>query len=70
LALIPLAVHCAILSGSYLPDNELEGKGAGESLVLCMEEMCGMVGSGSCVEEGQGDCGDNDAEFYGSILCI
>jgi hypothetical protein len=27
--------------------------------VLCMEEMCGIVGSGSCVEEGQGD-GDDD----------
>jgi hypothetical protein len=24
-----------------------------------MEEMCGMMGSGSCVEEGQGDCGDD-----------
>jgi hypothetical protein len=25
--------------------------------VLCVEEMCGAVGSGSCVEEGQGDGG-------------
>jgi hypothetical protein len=32
--------------------------------VLCMEEMCG--GSGSCVEEGQGDGDDNKPEFYGS----
>jgi hypothetical protein len=36
--------------------------------VLCMEEMCGVVGSGSCVEEGQGDGGgggggdDDEAE--------
>jgi hypothetical protein len=25
--------------------------------VLCIEEMCGVVGSGSCVEEGQGNGG-------------
>jgi hypothetical protein len=30
--------------------------------VLCMAEMCGVVGSGSCVEEGQGDGGDDDDE--------
>jgi hypothetical protein len=37
-----------------------------------MEEICGMVGSGSCVEEGQGDCGDDDieAKFYRSTACI
>jgi hypothetical protein len=28
--------------------------------VLCVEEMCGAVGSGSCVEEGQGDGGGDD----------
>jgi hypothetical protein len=28
--------------------------------VLCMEEICGVVGSGSCVEEGLGDCGHDD----------
>jgi hypothetical protein len=28
--------------------------------VLCIEEMCGVVGSGSCVEKGQGDGGDDD----------
>jgi hypothetical protein len=27
-----------------------------------MEEMCGIVGSGNCAEEGQGDCGYNDNE--------
>jgi hypothetical protein len=32
-------VGYATLSVSYLPDNELEGKGAGENLVLCMEDM-------------------------------
>jgi hypothetical protein len=30
--------------------------------VLCMEEMCGVVGSGSCVEEGQGDGDDDEAK--------
>jgi hypothetical protein len=30
--------------------------------VLCMEEMCGVVGSGSCMEEGQGDGGGDDDE--------
>jgi hypothetical protein len=35
--------------------------------VLCVEEVCGELGSGSSVEEGQGGgCGDNDAEFYQS----
>jgi hypothetical protein len=29
--------------------------------VLCVE-MCGAVGSGSCMEEGQGDGGDDDDE--------
>jgi hypothetical protein len=46
--------------------------------VLCMEVMCGVVGSGSCMEEGQGGGGDADnetgvqtgAEFYGSTSCI
>jgi hypothetical protein len=28
--------------------------------VLCIEEMYGVVGSGSCVVEGQGDGGDDD----------
>jgi hypothetical protein len=36
--------------------------------VLCMEEMCGVVGSGSCVEEGQGD--DDKAVFYRSSSCV
>jgi hypothetical protein len=30
--------------------------------VLCMEEMCGVVESGSCVEEGQCDGGVDDNE--------
>jgi hypothetical protein len=30
--------------------------------MLCMQEMCGVVGSGSCVEEGQGDGGGDDNE--------
>jgi hypothetical protein len=30
--------------------------------VLCMEGMCGVVGSESCVEEGEGDGGDDEAE--------
>jgi hypothetical protein len=40
--------------------------------VLCMEEMCGVVGSGSCMEEGQGDGGgdDDEAEFHGSTSCV
>jgi hypothetical protein len=46
-------VRNVTLSASYLPDNELEGKGACESLVLCMEEMYGIVGSGSCIEKGK-----------------
>jgi hypothetical protein len=39
---------------------------------LCVEEMCGELGSGCCVEEVQGGGGDddNEARFYGSILCI
>jgi hypothetical protein len=37
-----------------------------------MEEMCGMVGSGSCVEEGQGDRGDddNEAEFTEALHAL
>jgi hypothetical protein len=33
---------------------------------------CGVMGSGSCVEERQGDGAgyDNKAEFYGSSSCI
>jgi hypothetical protein len=40
--------------------------------VLCMEEICGLVRSGSCVEEGQGNGGDddNEAEFYRSTSCV
>jgi hypothetical protein len=49
--------------------------------VLCVEEMCGELGSGSCVEvQGGGNGGgggggggggdDNEAEFYGSTLCV
>jgi hypothetical protein len=39
--------------------------------VLCVEEMCGELGSGSCVQEVQGGGGcdgddDDEAEFYGS----
>jgi hypothetical protein len=35
--------------------------------VLCVEEMCGALGSGSCVEEVRGGGGDDDeAKFYGS----
>jgi hypothetical protein len=30
--------------------------------VLCMEETCGELGSGSCVEEMQGGGGDDDDE--------
>jgi hypothetical protein len=30
--------------------------------VLCMEEMCGVLGSGSCVEEGQGDGSYDNSE--------
>jgi hypothetical protein len=30
--------------------------------VLCVEEMCGALGSGSCVEEVQGGGGDDEAE--------
>jgi hypothetical protein len=40
--------------------------------VLCVEEMCGELGSGSCVEvQGGGGGGDDDeAEFYGSTSCV
>jgi hypothetical protein len=34
--------------------------------VLCVEEMCGELGSGSCVEEVQGGGDDDEAGFYGS----
>jgi hypothetical protein len=41
--------------------------------VLCVEKMCGELGSGSCVKEVQG-CGggdsDDEAEFYGSTSCV
>lgn len=69
---MPLAMHYATFGMLYVPGNELEGKGADESLVLCMEEMSSMVGSGSCIEEGQGDCSDDDieAKLNGSTLCI
>jgi hypothetical protein len=30
--------------------------------VLCVEETCGELGSGSCVEEVQGGGGDDDEE--------
>jgi hypothetical protein len=39
-----------------------------------VEEMYGELGSGSCVEEVQGGGGcdgdDDEAEFYGSTLCV
>jgi hypothetical protein len=39
--------------------------------VLCVEEMCGELGSGSCVEEVQGGGGDdNKAGYYGSTSHI
>jgi hypothetical protein len=40
--------------------------------VLCVEQMCGALGSGSFVEEVQGGGGDDDdeAEFYRSTSCI
>jgi hypothetical protein len=39
--------------------------------VLCVEKMCGELGSGSCMEVqgGSGD-DDNEAEFYRSTSCI
>jgi hypothetical protein len=43
--------------GAYVSvDQELSMCG-----VLCMEEMCGVVGSGCYVEEVQGDGGDDEA---------
>jgi hypothetical protein len=30
--------------------------------MLCMEEMCGVVGSGSCMKDGEGDGGSDDNE--------
>jgi hypothetical protein len=30
--------------------------------MLCMEEMCSVVGSGSCMEEGQGDGDEAESE--------
>jgi hypothetical protein len=33
-----------------------------------MEEMCGMVGRGSCMEEGQGDGGDDKAAEFNGVL--
>jgi hypothetical protein len=41
--------------------------------VLCVEETCGELGSGSCVEEVQGGGGgddDEEAEFYVSTSCV
>jgi hypothetical protein len=41
--------------------------------VLCVEEMCGELGSGSCVQEVQGGGGGDDeeeAEFYGSTSSV
>jgi hypothetical protein len=38
---------------------------------VCVEEMCGELGSGSCMEEVQGGGDDDDkARFYGSTLCV
>jgi hypothetical protein len=39
---------------------------------VCVEKMCGELGSGICVEEVQGGGGDDDdeAEFYESTLCV
>jgi hypothetical protein len=31
--------------------------------VLCIEEMCGIVGNGSCMEEEQGDGGDDNEKL-------
>jgi hypothetical protein len=41
-------------------------------LCVCVEEMCGELGSGSCVEVqgGGGDDGDDKAEFYGSMQTL
>jgi hypothetical protein len=48
-----------------------------QRVVCCVEEMCGELGSGSCVEEVQGGGGcdrddddDDEAEFYGSTSCV
>jgi hypothetical protein len=30
--------------------------------VLCAECVCGEVGIGGCIEEGQGECGDDNSE--------
>jgi hypothetical protein len=41
--------------------------------VLCVEEMCGELGNGSCVEEVQGSGGgddDDEAGFYGCTSCV
>jgi hypothetical protein len=40
--------------------------------VLCLEEMCGVAESGSCVLEGQSFAGENDdeAEFYGRLRTL
>jgi hypothetical protein len=41
--------------------------------VLCVEKMCGELGSGSCVQQVQGGGGggdDDEAESYGSTLCV
>jgi hypothetical protein len=39
--------------------------------VLCVEKMCGELGSGSCVKEVQGGGDDDDeAELYGSTSCV
>jgi hypothetical protein len=39
--------------------------------VLCVEEMCGALGSGSCMEEVQGGGGGGgEAKFYGSSSCV
>jgi hypothetical protein len=54
---------------SYMPvDQELTTWG-----VMCVEKMCGELGSGSCMEEVQGGGGgddDDEAEFYRSNSCV
>jgi hypothetical protein len=40
--------------------------------VLCVEEMCSELGSGSCVEKVQGGSGGDDdkAVFYERTSCV
>jgi hypothetical protein len=74
LGLPPPTLNTIIMKNKIREHAYVCGPGARNAWygVLCVEEMCGELGSGSCVEEVQGGDGDDDdeAEFYGSTSSI